>query len=149
MDWIAIETFLKDTVCGIILLSVISGAILLMILNLLGRANKGVKSLWMFYKEGRKQVIEELAISPNSFEKFKFRTIITTVIAACASIIVANMFIVSVAIGLDSSDSFTAIVVTVVWIILYNFYQIIYATFDVLKGREEKKNNTTSKIRHL
>lgn len=60
MDWNSIEHLLKDTIGGIIFLSAIGGALLLAMLNLYGRANKGIKKLRILYREGRKQILISL-----------------------------------------------------------------------------------------
>ncbi len=82
MDWNSIEHLLKETIGGIIVLSAIGGALLLVLLNLYGRANRGIKKLRIIYKEGRKQILKELIEDEQYFEYFKYKCLIQT-IEAC------------------------------------------------------------------
>ena len=55
---------------------------LLVLLNLYGRANRGIKKLRIIYKEGRKQILKELIEDEQYFEYFKYKCLIQT-IEAC------------------------------------------------------------------
>lgn len=61
MEWTEIATFLKDTVWGVIILGALGSGLLLLILNLVAKANKKIRVFWIFYKQGRKKVIVEIA----------------------------------------------------------------------------------------
>ncbi|MEO0506800.1 MAG: hypothetical protein AAF090_11660 [Bacteroidota bacterium] len=86
MDWNSIEHLLKDTIGGIIFLSAIGGALLLAMLNLYGRANKGIKKLRILYREGRKQILISLINDEQYFEYFKYKCVIHTIEACVLSL---------------------------------------------------------------
>lgn len=69
MDWTGVTNLLKDTVWGIIILSAIGSGLLLLVLNLVGRANRKIRLLWLFYKIGRRKFIIMVA---NSDEEYSF-----------------------------------------------------------------------------
>ena len=92
MDWNSIEHFLKETIWGLILLGALGSALSYFALNLIGRANKGRKLLWAFYKEGRTRIFNRALKSSSYKEQIRFNTLFMAVIG-CFSLI--NSTIVS------------------------------------------------------
>ncbi|RRQ48707.1 hypothetical protein DZC72_13590 [Maribacter algicola] len=72
MDWQIIEKSLLNSVWGVILLGALGSFLFWGILNLVGRANKGVKNLWIFYREGREKLFFKLKENDLRFEYFKY-----------------------------------------------------------------------------
>ena len=72
MDWNTIETFLKDTIWGVVILGALGSGLLLLILNVIGRTNKTIKYLWIFYKQGRNNMSNRLKSDSIYFESIKF-----------------------------------------------------------------------------
>ena len=92
MNWNNIEHFLKETIWGLILLGALGSALSYLALNLIGRANKGRKLLWAFYKEGRTRIFNRALKSSSYKEQIRFNTLFMAVIG-CFSLI--NSTIVS------------------------------------------------------
>jgi len=89
-----IESWLKDTVWGVIILGTIGGLLSTIILNFIGKANKGIKWLKIWYKEGNEEIYNKLLVDKYYFERIKFR--ITIINIKLGVTIVCNfMFILS------------------------------------------------------
>ena len=75
MDWNEIETFLQSSIYGTVILSIIGGLILLLILNIVGRANKGIKNLWVYYSIGNKASRDLMFDSVDYYEFVKYQAL--------------------------------------------------------------------------
>lgn len=73
MDWTSIKDWLLQTVTGSIILGALGSFLFWSILNLIGKTNKRVKSLWIFYKEGRKKLFNTLIENDLEFEWYKYK----------------------------------------------------------------------------
>jgi hypothetical protein len=130
MDWDTIETFLKDTVWGVIILGALGSGLLLLILNVVGRANKGLKYLWIFYKQGRNEMSNKLKSDSIYLESIKFVSN-SVAIAFLTFLIISSMlmhfrgtyYMVLAALGLIS-----AVILINVWYYMFTLIIKAYRT---------------------
>ena len=82
-----IEHFLKETVVGIIVLGALGGGLLLLTLNVYGRANRGIKKLRVLFKDGRNEILKSLLEDEHYFNYYKFKCYIQSIEVSMITII--------------------------------------------------------------
>jgi hypothetical protein len=68
------ELYTKYPIWSAIILGAIGSILGVMLLNIIGRTNKGIKNLWIWYKEGRERLLREMI--ENKYKYFRHQAIL-------------------------------------------------------------------------
>jgi hypothetical protein len=146
MDINNLEEQLVNTVWGIIILStfssILSALLIYILLNIYGRSNKKIKSLWIYYKKGNQLIIKSITNNNNSLKFYLF----VTFIYAFLSLFILIISLAFSGIILISKDKFLIFIfIILLTFSIFLFINTIRFSKLILEGIYKKiKNELTS-----
>ncbi len=149
MDWYGIETFLKDTVWGIVILGALGGGLLLLVFNIIGRTNKGIQWLKVYYKEGNEEILEKLKNDKEYLQIAIFASLRNYIFSAIVFVLMGTAMILS-KVDLEYEFAYKVIVYIILITLVifmsagFRYKKLIFKyRMSKIKSKKRKVNSST------